>query len=195
MCWLIQVNYRDICLNALQGSLWHLFWAWNKVKSTSYEAGPGYLTFKLLSLPCFFCRALISYAFVEKKQSAWQKGNGNLMVISRQKCSAAVTDPASRAISSYATCQELESLPTLEIHRVQKIISMMRKTEGLNKDMWWHLNKNAFASIWYTFFIKMRQLYLISSSYLLFYFCTNQKIQLKIWFLFSLLKLSNWLHN
>lgn len=73
-----------------------------------------------------------------------------------------------------------------------------KKTEGLNRDMWWLLNKNVFASIWYVFFIKMRQLYLVSSSSFLFY----EKIQLKIWFPFTLLmnfhspwKLSNRLHN
>lgn len=131
-------------------------------------------------LSCFPYHAFLQstdliYAFVEKKQSAWQKGNGSLMVISGQKRSAAATNPASRDISSYATCQELESLPALEIHRVWKIISMMRKTEGLNKEMWGHLKKNTFASIWYTFFIKMRQLYLISSSYSLFYFCNPIK--------------------
>lgn len=48
--------------------------------------------------------------------------------------------------------------------------------------MWWHLNKNAFAFISYTFFIKMRQLNLIFSRYFLFYFCTNEKIQLKYYF-------------
>lgn len=117
-----------------------------------------------------------------KKQSAWQKGNGSLIVTSGQKRSAAVTNPASRNVSGYATCQELGSLPALEIHGVWKIISMMRRTEGLNKDMWWHLNKNAFAFISYTFFIKMRQLNLIFSRYFLFYFCTNEKIQLKYYF-------------
>lgn len=37
----------------------------------------------------------------------------------------------------------------------------------------------------------MRQLYLIFSRYFLFYFCSNEKMQLKILFPFTLLKLSN----
>lgn len=48
--------------------------------------------------------------------------------------------------------------------------------------MWWHLHKNELVFISYTFFIKMRQLYLIFSKYFLFYFCTNEKIQLKYYF-------------
>lgn len=48
--------------------------------------------------------------------------------------------------------------------------------------MWWHLHKNELVFISYTFFIKMRQLYLIFSRYFLFYFCTNEKIQLKYYF-------------
>lgn len=152
MRWFIQVNYCDIFLNAP----WEVYSVSSK-PGTRSRAPLMKLDLAITHLSCSPYRAFLQstdviYAFVGKNRSAWQKGNASLMVISRQKCSAAAKNPASRDISSYATCQELESLPALEIHRVWKIISMMRKTEGLNKDMWWHLNKNAFASIWYTFF-------------------------------------------
>lgn len=100
MHWLIQVNYCDSCLNAPQAQQTCHKLPCNKAKSASYKAGPGYLTFKLLPLPCFWQSTDLIYAFVERKQCPTEgkwKFDGHKQL-------GAATKPASFVISHKWFC-------------------------------------------------------------------------------------------